>query len=282
MDIFAAPPGPWDPSHRFETSWCLPPHVLCAIRSILALYAFSVQFFILGWLCSHTELGGCAAARFEFSYLTILSYWGLAFYFLASSVHTFTYARTGTALLDRLPRPLQVLHAVLYATVTVYPFVVTAVYWGKIYSAPWYPLAFDAWRDVSRHALNSALALFEIVVPRTAPHAWPHVLWLVAVLALYLGLAYITRATTGIYVYSFLDPAQAGGPGLIAAYVSGVAVGCTVVFCIVQGIIVLRVWVTEEQLGCGGKLAYTDDQRRVAGVDVELASYTQSAKIASH
>lgn len=26
--------GLWDPSHRFETSWLLPPYVLCGIRAL--------------------------------------------------------------------------------------------------------------------------------------------------------------------------------------------------------------------------------------------------------
>ena len=73
-------------------------------------------------------MGGCTEAGDDFSYFTVLTYWGLGFYFLVSAVHTFTYAYTGTALLDRFPRALQALHSFYYTSAVVFPFVVTIVY----------------------------------------------------------------------------------------------------------------------------------------------------------
>lgn len=263
---FASTGEPWDPSHRFETSWLLPPVALAAVRGLFSLYIFVTLVFVLVWECRHTGLGGCATAGDQFSYFTVLTYWGLAFYFAVAAVHTATYARTGSALLDRFPRVLQQAHGLFYSTITVFPFIVTAVYWGKLYAGPWFPLQFDAWRNVSQHAMNSGFALFEIVVARTAPQPWLHVAGLIVLLALYLAVAYITRATKGFYVYSFLDPAQKGGAGLIAAYVFGIAVGCAVVFALVQGLLWVRWWATETKLGKTGKFAHADRQ----AVDIEM------------
>lgn len=279
MALLAFQAGPWDPSHRFETSWCLSPYALFAARAFFALYAFVVQLFILAWDCRHASLGGCAAARLTFSYFTVLTYWGLAFYFLVAAVHTWTYARTGVALLDRLPRPLQALHAVFYSTIIVYPFIVTIIYWAVLYSGTWFTVTFSAWSNISQHGLNSFFALFEIVVPRTAPSPWLHIPCLIFLLALYLALAYLTHATKGVYVYSFLDPAEHGS-GIVAAYVLGIAAGCAVIFTLVKGLVVLRVWLTETKHGRLGKFAAADTGAPRGRIDAEMGGFVP-AKISS-
>lgn len=49
--------------------------------------------------------------------------------------------------------------------------------------------------------------------------------------ACYLGVAYITKATQGFYVYSFLNPSK--GP-VLAGYILGILAGCVIVFAIVN------------------------------------------------
>jgi hypothetical protein len=191
----------------------------------------------------------------------VLTYWGLACYFCIAAIHTFTYARYNVALLDRFPRPLQALHAFYYTTVTVYPFLVTIVYWGLLYKNPWFPRQLEAWSNISQHLLNSAFALFEIIVPRTSPQDWIHMFWLIIVLGLYLGLAYLTHATKGFYPYSFLDVGK-NGSGLTAAYILGIAIGTIIVYLIVKGLIWLRKFVTERKLGMDGKFALGSAARR--------------------
>ncbi len=227
-------------------------------------------FFIQGWDCSHSDYGGCTEAGDEFSYFTVLTYWGLAFYLAVAAVHTATYAATGRPLLDRFPRPLQALHALFYTTITVFPFIVTIVYWGRLYSGHWFAREFDAWSNISQHALNSAFALFEVVVPRTPRPLWIHLLWLIVILALYLGLAYITRASKGFYVYNFLDPATSGS-GAVAAYVFGIAAACIIIYLLAHGLIALRKWITEDKLGLDGKFAHGGSSRSRRG-DAEMAS----------
>ncbi|KAK2004726.1 hypothetical protein LX36DRAFT_649525 [Colletotrichum falcatum] len=263
--------GLWDPSHRFETSWLLSPYLLGACRALISLYIFVVRFFVIGWTCSRAEYGGCKVVGQSFSYFTVLTYWGLGFYFLISAIHTITYARSGSPLLERFPRPLQALHAFYYSTVITYPFIVTIVYWAVIYQAPWYADEFSAWSNVSQHGLNSAFALFEIVVPRTtaAQLAWVHIFWLLIVLALYLALAYVTYYTEGFYTYAFLD-IQKNGSGRVAAYIVGIAVAGIVFFLVAKGLIWLRTWVTEKKLGMDGKFA----QQRFQSHDTELGTIT--------
>ncbi|KAK8122423.1 hypothetical protein PG984_011093 [Apiospora sp. TS-2023a] len=231
----------WDPSHRFETSWLVSPYVLFGCRAIISLYTFTTLFFVLGWNCTHPGPDSeytCQASAATFSFFTHLTYWGLAFYFLVSSIHTFTYARWHVALLDKWPRPLQALHAFYYSTITCYPFLVTIVYWGLIYGAGpgWFPTVFGAWSNIAMHGMNSLFALFEIIVPRTNPSPpRPH-------------------ATKGFYTYEFLDPAKQKN-GLVAAYVFGIAIAILIVFMLVWSLIWTRRWLTEQKLGMEGKFA---------------------------
>ncbi|KAL1836733.1 hypothetical protein VTJ49DRAFT_4725 [Mycothermus thermophilus] len=257
LDAFRFGTDRWDPTHRFETSWLLSPWALFACRALLSLYAFTTLIFVLAWQCARGSLG-CTASQHTFSYFTTLTYWGLAFYFLIAAIHTATYARSGKPLLDRFPRPLQALHSAFYTTIIVFPFVVTIVYWARLYSGRWYPDTYSGWSNVSQHLLNSAFALFEIVVPRTEPPPAMHMLWLIVVLALYLALAYVTYASKGFYTYNFLDPEEQGA--LVAAYVFGIAVGCLVLYAFAWGLVWLRRWVTETKLGKRGKFSKRDQE----------------------
>jgi hypothetical protein len=221
------------------------------------LYTFTVEIFILAWDCTHTELDGCSVSRSTFSYFTVLTYWGIAFYFLTSSFHTLIYILTGTPPLSRLPRPLQAFCSLFYTTIVVYPFIVTIVYWGVLYSSPWFPTVFGAWSNISQHAMNSLFALFEILLTRTDTLPLVHMLWLIVILAMYCGLAYVTHATKGFYVYSFLDPGR-NGRGAVVGYIFGIAVGCIIVFGVAWGLIWTRRWVTEKKFAKTGKFARRD------------------------
>ncbi|KAI8961941.1 hypothetical protein F5Y11DRAFT_208386 [Daldinia sp. FL1419] len=255
LSAFKFGTGGWDPEHRFETSWLLPPYALFALRALMSLYAFTTLLFNIGYQCANADQGGCEASRAEFSFFTVLTYWGIAFYTLVASIHTFTYARYSLPLLDRFPRPLKALHALFYSTVTTFPFLVTIVYWGVLYSygSAWFPTVYGAWSNVSQHALNSLFALFEIFFTRVEPQPWIHALWLIILMALYLALAYLTKATKGFYVYPFLDPGETGS--LVAAYIFGIGAATLVIFVIVKGVIWVRRWITEEKLGQHGKFA---------------------------
>ena len=143
----------FDPSERYVTSWLFSPVLLACLRLLLSFYAFLTIFLIFGWDDSH---GHAQASRRSFSYFTDLTFWGLAFYFLFSGLHTFQYARTGQSWLARWPRSLQAAHAIFYSTVVTFPFLVTVVYWAVLYSGPWFPVVYNAWSNVKRSRSRSS------------------------------------------------------------------------------------------------------------------------------
>ncbi|THX37595.1 hypothetical protein D6D10_05788 [Aureobasidium pullulans] len=230
---------------RFATSWFLSPLQLAIWRAIVAFYAFIVIFISLG------HEGSRDAGR-SFSYFTVLGYWGLAFYYAVSCAHSASFWLFGESWLQKWPRSLQWLHSVFYATVTVFPFVVTAVFWGALSNGA-FANEWTTWSNISQHALNSVMAFGEIVIPRTLPHPWLNILPLVILLALYLGLAYLTHSTQNFYVYPFLDPRN--GRGLIAGACIGILAAAVVVFVIVHFLTKLREWITETKLGLYGNLS---------------------------
>jgi hypothetical protein len=253
----------FDPSHRFETSWLLTPWLLGAWRALFSLFAFTTTFFMFGWRNTH---GDAIDSRRSFNYFTNLTFWGISFYGLFSAYHTLAYARSGQAPLNRWPKILQVLHSLFYTTIVVFPFIVTIVYWAILYSGHWFRSDFDAFTNVcdctphlsrdlnpltpsqvSQHALNSIIAFSEIVLPRTSPPPFLHIPFLILILGLYLGVAYITRATQDFYIYHFLNPDT--GSGKVTGYCFGILAVNVVIFLVISGAIWLRRRVTEKKLG---------------------------------
>jgi hypothetical protein len=104
--------------------------------------------------------------------------------------------------------------------------------------------------------------LFEIIFPRTSPLPWLDLIPTVILLALYLGLAYLTHAVDGFYVYGFLD-LQKNSSGVVGAYIIGILVAAIIIFLIVRYLIMLRVWVTEKKMGKSGKFSTRGPRRLV-------------------
>ncbi|GAB7341490.1 hypothetical protein MBLNU457_7719t1 [Dothideomycetes sp. NU457] len=255
-------------AHRFSTSWLLPSYALGALRLLIALYIFLTLSIVLGIVSIQWHNPSLAGT--QFTYFTVLTYWGLGFYFLVSGVHSIVYAATGRNLLERggegkLMGVLRWLHASLYASVTVFPFIVTVVFWTVLArNALSYPQL--AWQNTSEHALNSVFAFLEILLPATRPHAWIHLFPLIVLLVFYLALTYISHAIRGYYVYPFLDPVN--GAGGIVGILVGTPVATAVVFAVVKGAIWGRMRVSEKgQRGKGkGNLPSVD----VEEIDLEF------------
>jgi hypothetical protein len=134
-----------DSSRSFVTSWILPPTFLAILRALVSLYAFTTIFVVLGWQGTH---GRADANDADLSYFTSLTFWGIAFYFLFSAIHTFSYARRGYAPLDHWPRPLKLLHSLFYSTIVTFPFLVTIVFWAILSDGSAFAIEFDAWGNV--------------------------------------------------------------------------------------------------------------------------------------
>ncbi|KAK5191597.1 hypothetical protein LTR99_003574 [Exophiala xenobiotica] len=253
----------------FTTSWLLPPLALSLLRLLFFTYCLATQ--LTNWIYDGVHSSAHLIGQ-EFSYFTNLTYWGILFYSLVAGVHTLTYTLKGGSWLETWPRPLRALHSFFYTTIVTLPFLVTIVYWAVLYDGPWFPVIFDGWSNISRHALNSVFALVEVILPATNPPPFLHLVGLIVLLLLYLALAYLTHATQGIYVYSFLDPAQ--GSGRVTGYCFGIAAGIVVIFLVIWGIIWARSRYTRE-----GKRSKRDVQSHLSlGQEVEMRADVESAK----
>ncbi|CAK3871626.1 Hypothetical predicted protein [Lecanosticta acicola] len=228
---------------RLCTSWLLPGWALFALRIIISFYAFTVLFYVIGY---RSGIGETEAVEQSFSYFTVLGYWGLAFYHGFTAMHTasLAFGSSGTAWLSRWPGWMRWLHSVFYATVTVYPYVVTAVFWSLL-AANAFESTLSTFTNISEHGLNSVFAFLELALPRSDPHPWINLPALIFILALYLSLAYLTHATEGIYVYDFLDPAN--GSGSVFGYCIAILAATIVLFTIVRYLQLLRRWLTEDR-----------------------------------
>ncbi|KAJ7258413.1 hypothetical protein B0H12DRAFT_1109842 [Mycena haematopus] len=222
----------FDPQYKFVSSPVFSPYVLAGIRCLLALYTLCTVCTVLAFDVS------MGSGKSFLSYFTLLSYIGLTSYYWAAAVQTFFYARYGRYLLRRWPRPLQGLHVLLQSTITVFPFIVTVVYWALLSAAKTFDTPLDSWENISLHAMNSAFVLFEILFTNSPPAPWIMIPVQILLLGAYLGVAYITHATQGFYTYSFLNPSNGGG--LLAGYIVGIGAGDIVVFTLARGVTVLR------------------------------------------
>jgi len=225
----------FDPHHKLVTSAVFSPPKLASLRLLLAIYTTTTAIFILVW-----EIVKTHNAKSYLSYFTDLSYIGLCAYFWAAAVQTALYARRNEKHypLQKWPRFLQFLHILLYSSITTYPILVTIVFWSLLASSSTFDSPYSAWSNISRHAMNTAFALFEILLTNAGPPPWLDLPLLVVMLGGYLGVAYITRADQGFYAYSFLDPAK--GKGRLAIYIVGIALAECIVFVVVHVICSLR------------------------------------------
>ena len=180
------------------------------------------------------------------SYFTFLSYWGLTAWLLVSGLHTLVFALAQrrpppsqpplarSYPLQRWPRPLQALHRELQATVYTFPPLVTLTFWIVLYGPSVLATRVSTWSNISEHGLNSLFFLVELLLTNGPPPKPLTVVPVVVVLALYLGLAYLTYATQGWYTYDFLDPAE--GPKKRAAYICGLLAASIIIWGITTAI----------------------------------------------
>ena len=110
------------------------------------------------------------------------------------------------------------------------------------------------------------MALFEILLPCTDIPPPLHIAVLVFILALYLALAYVTKATQGFYTYDFLDPAR--GKRRVAGYVFGILLAIAIIYGLVCGLIWARKWLTERVLH---KSAIASSKARIRNSDIEMS-----------
>ncbi|KAJ3510636.1 hypothetical protein NLJ89_g4559 [Agrocybe chaxingu] len=205
------------------------------VRLSIAFYILVTLVFQLVWESTKDD-----NIDSFFSYFTNLTFIGLCAYFFASGVQTFFYARSPISdyPLQSWLRVFRYLHVLLLSTIVTFPLLVTIVYWALLASSSTFATPYIAWSNVSKHAFNTVFALFEVTLTSIGPMPWIDLPATLVMLGGYLGVAYITHATQGIYTYSFLDPKKQGAK--LAAYIVGIAVGQIVIFVMILGIIHLR------------------------------------------
>ncbi|OJD26758.1 hypothetical protein ACJ73_01847 [Blastomyces percursus] len=242
-----------DPLHHFETSWLFRPLVFGIIRLTIFFYCLIVTVILFA-------VAGASGHAIEdvrtFSYFTSLSFIGVLVYFLVAGIHTVLYARQGRSVLfNKWPRWLRALHSVLYTTIVCYPFVVMAIYWSLLYKKGSVQSRVDVWGNISKHVLPAIFALFEIICSTAPPPPLLHFPILILILLLYLGVAYITHAAEGFWVYPFLNPGPNGSrSGNVVKYLSIVVAALLITFA---GVWVVS-WIKRRLVGLKTKWAKGD------------------------
>ncbi|KAK5052755.1 hypothetical protein LTR84_002621 [Exophiala bonariae] len=267
--LLGVPSTGFDPHHTFTTSWLLSPLLLALLR--LLIFTYCLATILTDWIYDGVHLRAFLIGQ-SFSYFTNLTFWGILFYMLVAGVHTLLYAVRGRSWLDGWPRVLQALHSFYYTTIVTLPILVTIVYWAILFDGPWFPVIFDGWSNISRHALNSFFCLLEIILPATDPPPFLHVVGLIIILLLYLGLAYLTHATQGFYVYDFLDPDT--GSGKVTGYCFGILAAISIIFFVVWGLI----WTRRKFTRQGKKSRRDFDRNSSVDGDVELSGRVTRVK----
>jgi len=228
---------PFDSNHRLVSSPWYSPRVLAFQRLLLLAYSGATLITSLVYESVVIRQG-----NIWFSFFTHLTFTGLTAYLLVSTYHDFNYKPSASSSyaypLQRWPRVLQAMHILLISTVTTFPILVSIAYWALLASSATFATPYTTWSAVSLHIFNTVFALLEITTTNIPPLPWAALPMCLILLLAYLGVAYITHATQGIYAYAFLDPQTQHGK--LAAYIIGIAVGEVIIFTLVRYAIVLR------------------------------------------
>ncbi|PVF93865.1 hypothetical protein CPB86DRAFT_818431 [Serendipita vermifera] len=234
---------PFDSHYRVVTSGIVQPWVLFWIRLVIAVFCFVTEIV---YLALYTK-------RFPFEryyiYFTQLTFIGITSYFIVATFHTGFFLVSLRQLkrgeiqeaprypLQKWGKFLQFLHLYLFSTIITFPVIVTVLYWALLAGSSSFYDTFFSWSNVSLHIFNAVFLLVEFIFGRVQLY-WGYLILDLITMALYLGLAYLVHSIQGIWVYSFLDPAQ--GKGKVAAYIVAIPIAEIVVFLIVKGLIYLR------------------------------------------
>ncbi|KAF9098493.1 hypothetical protein BGX23_006092 [Mortierella sp. AD031] len=136
---------------------------------------------------------------------TNLSNIGLTAYYLASTYHTFKFARNKN--LDSLTNQhwfLTSALSLLYASVVVFHIVVPAIYWGMLFDPNNTMDTLNKYVDFSHHGADFGCILVEMIFNRMEL-PWVAILGPLLMIILYMFLAWVYFAARGEWLYGFLD-----------------------------------------------------------------------------
>ncbi|KAF9105590.1 hypothetical protein BGX29_011890 [Mortierella sp. GBA35] len=244
--------------------------VLFSVR--LVMFVYTVIVFM-------TDVFSTDRPRYEFCYLTQLSYLGLTSYLGTVSWHTLSEWRRerglraikasrlrsneegqqegkeGVVVAEMIAtRPTTVerqhwfltdMNFFLYHTICTFHVIVPILYWGfQTVTGEAKMMAVDLskdslWRNFSFHGLDLGFVLVEFSI-NSMPFIFTHILIVGFICLLYLCEAILVRIVDGFWLYSFLDVSV--GPIWMAMYL-GVSVAITAAFMLMYFLHRGRTWI---------------------------------------
>ncbi|KIY63109.1 hypothetical protein CYLTODRAFT_382734 [Cylindrobasidium torrendii FP15055 ss-10] len=213
-------------AYLFVTSPFLPPSLLGTIRLAFSLYTLVtlVLYLVFG------AKGQSEDASSFFAIFTLLSYIGTFAYFAVAAGHTILYSR-GKFPFESWPAIIRWMHIWLFSTVSCFPLVITLIYYPIFGYNP--PSNIDSWLWISMHGVNALFSIFEIVMTNCPPGPWRILIGDIALIAGYVGIAYVTRDTKGF------------NSTFLGMYIAILFAAEVVMFCVVQGLLFLRRYLVE-------------------------------------
>lgn len=153
-------------------------------------------------------------------------------------------SRYPRSLLSRsFSRPLQVCHTLLVSTISSFPLMVTVIFWSVLSGPTSLADPYSIFANIGKHTLNYVLTMVDLVIlSRTPLRPWWHLVFLIILLALYLGIVKITYDRFHVWVYGFFNLQQFGVP-LVVMFSLLLGVFVVASFCVSQGLILLREFV---------------------------------------
>ncbi|KAI8093007.1 uncharacterized protein BX664DRAFT_328711 [Halteromyces radiatus] len=222
---------------RAVTSYWVSSKVFLGIRILTVLYSTIIMWAsVAGSAIAHTF-------NIYFGYFTTLTFVGLHAYLVTSVYHHVRYIWSGQ--LDsffKQPTALNYLYVYLYHTIITFNIVTPVVYWAVLNDAGAKPSPEVMWVNVSVHGVSLGLMLIDVIFNRMKVYTNMIILIILHVV-IYMCLAFLVHAITGVWVYGFLDWSR----GLSAALIY-VCVGTffMIVFFVMIGIHDLRDWIAQK------------------------------------
>ncbi|CAO0799325.1 unnamed protein product [Mucor circinelloides] len=202
---------------RAVTSYWVSSKTFFVIRFIIALYSTVVFWTYLGLLASFADVRGF------FSAFTTLTFIGLHAYLVTACVYHFRYLRhKNVDFLLNQPSVLNYLFLYLYATIVTYNILTPVVFWSILNTANDGVPAVVMWINVSVHGVSFFMMIIDVIFNRIKIPI-RLVLFVFFTVVFYMFLAFIIFASTGRWVYPFLDWSQ-GPPTAIWYFVVAIIV----------------------------------------------------------